>query len=160
MDLFRIDPGLTIWTWLTFGCLVFIVAQWVIPPLLRNLEAREHAIAQAVDDAAALEQRLKAIEEERTAILTEARTRGEALIQRARQRAQETRKSLLKHASEEAQAVIAQGRVQVAEERRAAVEALRDELAEFALSCAGSIVSSVLVGDNERRWAREQARRL
>ncbi len=160
MDLFRIDPGLAIWTWVTFGCLCFIVAKWVLPPLLRSLESRERLIARSVDDAVALEERLKAIEVERAAVVAQARAEGEALIQEARTQAGEMRRALLDQAEAEAQALVAQGRAQIADERRAAVDALRGELAEFALSCAGTIVAKTLVGENERRWAREQARLL
>lgn len=160
MDLFSIDPGLAVWTWLTFGCLCFIVGKWVLPPLLRNLEARAQVIAKAVDDAAALEERLKMLDDERAAVLSQARAEGEALIREARIQAGETRRDLLEKAAAEVQAVMAQGRAQMAAERRAAVDALREGLAEFTLSCASSIVASTLVGDKERRWAREQARRL
>jgi len=160
MDLFRLDPGLAIWTWVTFGCLCFIVAKWVLPPLLRNLETRERAIAKSVDDASALEERLKQLDEERIGVLAQARVQGEGLIQEARRQAEELRQNLLDQAARETESLIAQGRAKIADERRAAVDALREELAEFALSCAGTIVAATLVGEKERQWAREQARRL
>jgi len=160
MDLFRLDPGLAVWTWVTFGILCLVVAKWVLPPLLRNLENRERLIAKSVDDAVALQERLDALERERTDVLAQARAEGESLVQQARNQADALRQSLLAQAERDAEALVAQGRVRVAEERRAAVDALRDELAEFAVSCAGTIVGATLTGDREREWARERARQL
>jgi F-type H+-transporting ATPase subunit b len=160
MDLFRLDPGLGIWTWVIFGLLFFIIAKWVVPPLLRNLENRERLIAKSVDDAVALDERLKALERERLDILAEARAQGEVLIREARQQAEELRRSLLEEASRDAEALVAQGRSRAAEERREAVEALRDEVAEFALTCADAIAGMRLTGEAERAWAREKAKTL
>lgn len=160
MDLFRLDPGLAIWTWVTFGLLCFILAKWVLPPLLRSLENRERVIAKSVDDALALEERLKAVDQERLKVLAQAREQAESLLQDVRKQAEELRQNLLHQAAQEAEALIAQGRVRVADERREAIDALREELAEFALACAGTIVGTTLSGEKEREWARERARLL
>ncbi len=160
MDLFRLDPGLAIWTWITFGLLFFIVAKVVLPPLLRNLEERERLIAKSVDDASVLEERLQAIDREKEEVLASARAEGEDMLRQAREEAASLRQSLLDEAVREVEAVSAQGRVRVEEERRAALDALRDELADFALACAGAIVGTALVGDKERAWVRDQVRHL
>ncbi len=160
MDLFRLDPGLALWTWITFALLFFIVAKWVLPPLLRRLDEREHLIAKAVDDAIALEERLKAIDREKEDVLARARAEGEALLRQVRQEAASLRQSLLEQALRDVETLSAQGRVRVDEERQVALAALRDELADFALACAGAIVGTALVGDKERSWVREQARLL
>ena len=160
MDLFRLDPGLAVWTWVTFGLLYFVVAKWVLPPVLRSLEARERLIAKSVDDAAALEERLKALEQEKQEVLAKARAEGEDILRRARQEAATVRQRLLEEASREVEALSAQGEIRVEEERRAAIETLRGELADFVLSCAASLVGTALIGDKERLWAREQARLL
>ncbi len=160
MDLFRLDPGLAIWTWVTFGLLCVIVAKWVLPPLLRNLENRERLIAKSVDDALALDDRLKALERERLEVLAEAKAHGDALVAQARQEVDELRRGLMEQAARDVEALLAQGRARAAEERRAAVESLRDDIAEFALACADTIAGQKLSGDAERAWAREQARTL
>jgi F-type H+-transporting ATPase subunit b len=160
MDLFRLDPGLAIWTWVTFGGLCLILAKWVLPRLLGSLEKRERLIAKSVDDALALEERLKALDQERLSVLARARLEGEGLVEEARREAEALRQELLDRASNEAEALVAEGRQRVTEERRAAIEALRGELAEFALACAETVVGAALVGEREREWARERARQL
>ena len=52
MALFKIDPGLAIWTWIVFGALLFLLQRYVFPNLLRSVRNREATIARSVDNAA------------------------------------------------------------------------------------------------------------
>ena len=45
------DPGLFIWTILTFLVLLTVLAKFAWGPLLRALESRQQAIRQSLDDA-------------------------------------------------------------------------------------------------------------
>lgn len=160
MNLFSLDPGLTIWTWVAFGILCFILAKWVFPNLLQALHDRETLLARSVDTAAALEARLRDLEAERQALLQQTRGEAEALMKQARDQAEVLKKELREQAQAEAAALVEQGRVQLADERRAAVEALRAELADFVLVCAGTIVGSTLQGERERQWSRDLVKTL
>lgn len=160
MNLFALDPGLAIWTWVTFGMLCLIVAKWVVPPLLKSLEARERLLAGSVDDALALKDRLESVEAEREEILAEARARGEALVEEARRRAEALGRELAAQARRDAEALVEGGRARWTEERRAALDSLAGEMADFALDCASSILGTTLTGDREREWALNRARSL
>ncbi|MCK5735600.1 MAG: ATP synthase F0 subunit B, partial [Spirochaetaceae bacterium] len=69
MNLFTLDPGLVIWTWISFGILFVILWKFVFPPLMENLKNREKTIAKSIDDAAAIQKRLEEIEGERGDLL-------------------------------------------------------------------------------------------
>lgn len=160
MDLFSLDPGLTVWTWIAFGILCVILAKWVFPPLLKSIETREKAIAASVDQAALIETRLKNLEQERRDLLAQTQAQAEAILYQARQDGARLRKSLLDKAVLEADDIVVQGRARAAEERQATIEALRMELAEFVLVCAGTIVGSTLTGEKEREWSRQLVKTL
>ena len=51
MQLVNPDPGLYIWTIVTFLALVFVLAKFAWKPLLKALDERQQTIARAVDDA-------------------------------------------------------------------------------------------------------------
>lgn len=160
MDLFKLDPGLTVWTWIAFAILCFVLAKWGIPPLLRNLETRERVIADSVDNAALLEKRLADLEQERTALLEQTRVQAEAVLRQAREDAEIVKKALFEKAAQEAAAIVAQGRARAAEERKQSIDALRQELADFIVECTETVVGSTLVGDKEREWSRRQVSTL
>lgn len=160
MDLFSLDPGLTVWTWFCFAVLCLILTKWVFPPFFRNLKVREDTIARSIDDAAEIEARLKGIETERAEILRQTRGEAEALLKNAREEAETLKRLLREEAEREVAALIAEGKTRVSEERQAAIEALRGELAEFVLTCAGTILGSTLSGAKEREWSRNLVKNL
>jgi F-type H+-transporting ATPase subunit b len=160
VDLFSLDPGLAIWTWVSFAILCGILTKWVFPALLKNLKDRETLIARSVDDAQQIDARLKAIEQERIEILRKAQSDAESLLQKVREDADVLKHTLQEEAEREAAAIVAQGKARMVEERQALIEALREELAEFVLTCAGTVVGSTLSGAREREWSRDLVKRL
>jgi F-type H+-transporting ATPase subunit b len=49
--LVQVDPGLAIWTIVTFLALMALLTKFAWKPLLAALEARQKTIAKALDDA-------------------------------------------------------------------------------------------------------------
>ena len=49
--LVQLDPGLFIWTIITFLILLFVLAKFAWKPLLAALESRESTIKSSLDDA-------------------------------------------------------------------------------------------------------------
>jgi len=72
---FAINPGLTIWTLVVFGILMFILAKTAWPAILKQIEEREARIRQQLEDAS------KANTEE---MVAKGREEQEELLARAR----------------------------------------------------------------------------
>ncbi len=160
MDLFSLDPGLAIWTWISFAVLCVILTKAVFPKLFENIKNREAVISRSIDNAAEIEARLKAIDGERLEILRQARAEAETLLKNTGQEAETLRRSIQAQAEREAADIVAEGKIRAVAERQAAIDTLRVELADFVLVCAGTIVGSTLSGAKEREWSRELVKRL
>ena len=81
------DPGLFIWTILTFLVLLALLAKFAWKPLLAALEQRQQTIAQAVEDAQQGDARnSSASSQESAQVLTKARVEAEAILTRAQRR--------------------------------------------------------------------------
>jgi F-type H+-transporting ATPase subunit b len=160
MDLFKLDPGLAIWTWVSFAILFFLLSRFLFPSLMRSINERERRIAAAVDHAAEIEGRLAAIQAERETVLKQAQAEAAEIVRKARADAENLRHSLIAQAEAEAQGVIDQSRQKIAEERQLMVNSLRHELAAFVCDSAETVVGTAFVGEAERSWARERAGQL
>ena len=64
--LLRPDPGLFIWTIITFLVLVTILAKFAWGPLLKALDSRQEAIRKSLDDAQAAKQELERLDRKST----------------------------------------------------------------------------------------------
>src|SRR5204862_3021591 len=70
------DPGLFIWTILTFLVLLTLLAKFAWGPLLKALEERQNAIRKSLDDAQQARRELERIQQQSEKIIRDAR--GEA----------------------------------------------------------------------------------
>nr|WP_319777036.1 F0F1 ATP synthase subunit B [uncultured Sphaerochaeta sp.] len=160
MDLFKLEPGLAIWTWITFAILFFILAKFVIPAILKNLQEREDYISSSVDKTAKVEARLKEIEEERAEILEKAGKEADDLLLETRKQADELKRTLTGQAQAEAQEILAQARDQAGRERQAVMEQLQDDLADFVCDASEKVAGFSFVGDREKELTRELVKEL
>ena len=160
MDLFKLDPGLAIWTWVSFAILFFLLSRFLFPSLMKSIKDRERLIANSVDQAIQIEERLAAIQLEREQIIKQAQLEASEIVRQTRADAENLRQNLVSKAEAEAQAVIDQSRLKLVEERQLMVNSLRQELAVFVCDSAEKIVGSSFVGESDRKWSREMADQL
>src|ERR687890_1382008 len=82
--LVQIDPGLFIWTIVTFLVLLALLAKFAWRPLLEALETRQNAIRKSLDDAQQAKLELERLNAESAQILNRARVDAEAIIAQSR----------------------------------------------------------------------------
>ena len=112
--LVQVDPGLYIWTIVTFVVLLLLLAKFAWRPLLEALERRQEAIRKSLDEARQAKQELGRLHEESARILAQARAEADAIISRTRadavrageelkQKARADAENIVKHAEREIQ---------------------------------------------------------
>src|SRR6266513_5245253 len=85
------DPGLFIWTILTFLVLLGLLAKFAWRPLLQALERRQESIRQSLDDARQAKQELERLHQESAQIIRQARVEADGVITRSRADAERLR---------------------------------------------------------------------
>ena len=149
--LLRPDPGLFIWTVITFLVLLAILARFAWRPLLNALESREQSIRQALDDAQKAKQELERLEQESMQITRKARAEAEAIIASSRADAERLREEMRQKARSEADAIVKNAERQIQLETARAVQQIRAEAVDLSLQIASKILQRNLSKeDNER----------
>lgn len=160
MDLFQLEPGLMIWTWITFGILLFILARYVIPSILKNLQEREDYIRASVDKTDEAQRRLDEIEAQRAEVLKKAEAEADEILLKVRQEGEKLEQRLSEQANKEAQAILNHARIQAEQERQSMIEALKSELADFICQATEELVGQSVVGQREREYSRQLVEKL
>jgi F-type H+-transporting ATPase subunit b len=160
MELFKIDPGLAIWTWIVFGILLLLLWKYAFPSLMQGIRERENSIARSVDNAALIEQRLADIEQEHAETMSRARAEADEILRRTREEAQEVRRKLLERAEQEAREVLEQAREKIQDERAAATQAMRREIAGLVCDASEKIIGRSFTSREDRDWAEGLAKTL
>jgi F-type H+-transporting ATPase subunit b len=149
--LVRPDPGLYVWTIVTFGVLVLLLWKYAWGPLLAALDRREKMIAGAVDDARKAREELERVKQDSTKVLAEARKEAEGIVSRTRADAEKLREELRKKAGDEAAGIVTNAERRIQQETAKAIQQIRGEAVDMSLAIASKILQrTVTKEDNER----------
>jgi F-type H+-transporting ATPase subunit b len=145
------DPGLYIWTIVTFLLLLvaFVYLAW--NPLKATLQAREDSIRQSLDDARQAREELQRLRGESAKMLAEARAEADTILSRTREDANRFRDEMKDKAQADAATIVKNAERRIEMETSRALQQIRAEAVEFSVAIASKILQrNVSKEDNER----------
>jgi F-type H+-transporting ATPase subunit b len=145
------DPGLYIWTIVTFLVLVAALAKFAWRPLLEALERRQESIRKSLDDALKAKQELERLHVESQRILAEARGEADKILSNTRSDANQFREELKQKAQAEAAGIVKNAGKQIELETARALQQIRTEAVDLSVAIASKLLErNVSKEDNER----------
>lgn len=148
--LLQFDPGLMIWTVVTF-LFTFVALRLIAwKPILGALDEREGRIKESLEKAEQAKAQAEQAIAENKANMEASLRRSQELVAEARQEAEKVRTEARDEARAEARRILDEGRRQLEVERRAAVAELRREAASLAIRAAEQLLKKNL-GERENR---------
>lgn len=145
------DPGLFIWTILTFLVLVTLLARFAWKPLLQALDSRQALIRKSLDDAQQARQELERLQQESAQIIRQARIDAEAVVAQSRSDAARLREDLRQKAKAEADGIVRNAERQIQLETQRALQQIRHEAVDLSVMIASKILRRNLTKeDNEK----------
>lgn len=148
-----INPGLMIWTIISFLVLLVVLKKFAWTPILAALDEREKGIKDNIEAAKqAREEAERALADYRKR-LAEAQAEAQGVVAKARQDAERVREELVEKSKAEAQALLDRAHKQIELESQAAVKAIRAEVSEMVVVAAERIISRSLTDADKQRLA-------
>jgi F-type H+-transporting ATPase subunit b len=145
------DPGLYIWTILTFLVLMALLARFAWRPLLEALERRASAIRQSLDDARTAKEELERVHVESARILGESRAKADEILNATRADANRFREEMKEKARAEAGALVKAAERQIQHETARALQQIRQEAVNLSVDIASKLLQrNVTATDNQR----------
>jgi F-type H+-transporting ATPase subunit b len=157
MDL---NPGLTLWTAITFLVLIFVLWKFAFGPISKMLVERETTIRDAIDSARKEREEAERLLAQQKDALLKAQREAAELAKRNQQEMEAFRSQLTAQAKKEADDLVAQARKSIQEEKKIAVAQLRAEVADLAVAAAARIVKSSLDEKTQRQLVDEYIKDL
>jgi F-type H+-transporting ATPase subunit b len=149
--LLRPDPGLFIWTIITFLVLVTVLAKFAWRPLLEALESRQESIRKSLDDAKQAKQELERLQHESAEIIRQGRIEADAIITRSRADAERLREEMRGKARAEAEGIVKNAERQIQLETGRALQQIRREAVDLSVMIASKLIQRNLTKeDNEK----------
>jgi F-type H+-transporting ATPase subunit b len=158
--LVQADPGLFIWTIVTFLVLLALLAKFAWRPLLQALEARQNAIRKSLDDAQAAQQELERLNRESAQIIAKARADADAIITQSRADGDRLREEIRQKARAEADHIVKNAERQIQLETTRALEQIRHEAVDLSVMIASKIIQRNLSKEDNARLIDDALRQV
>ena len=142
--MFDINPGLIVWTIITFVAVLLILRKSAWKSLLAALTAREDKIRTSLEQAERAQQDAAQLLEENKKQLSRAEEQSQRIIREGRDLGERLKAEILEKANTGAQHVIDQAKDEIAREKEKALNQLRAEVADLAIGAAGKILDANL----------------
>lgn len=155
MQIFEIDPGLFVWSIITFLLLVGLLYKFAFNPLMRMQKARQAEIHQAIHEAESLRDEAQELLANYKQQLADARQEAEAIVDRARKAGEVTKAEVLEEARLQAEAALAKARQQIERDTNQALQRIREEVADLTLSATEKVARSSLSPEDQLRLIQE-----
>jgi F-type H+-transporting ATPase subunit b len=149
------EPGLIIWTSVSFGLLVLLLYRIGVPVLIALLQTREKLIADTLAEVADAKkqaeavllenrQQLKLVQQEADRILTQAKLEGEKL-----------RDETVLKAEKKARFIVEQGQQELSQQQGKLESDVRQNMAELLAAAAGKLLHRIVSRDEHHKLIAE-----
>ena len=145
------DPGLYIWTIVTFLVLVGLLAKFAWRPLLAALDARQEAIRRSLDDVRQAKQDLEKVHAESAKILAQARAEADAIMSTTRTDVNQFREEMRQKARTEADGIVKNAERQIELETARALQQIRHEAVDISVNIASKLLQRNVSKDDNAR---------
>ncbi len=155
-----LNPGLTIWTGITFLVLLVVLSKFAWGPIVKMLAERERTIRDAIDAAKKERHEAERLLAEQKDGLVRAQREAAEIARRNQQEVETLRQELTTRARKEADELVATARQQIAEELSKARAELKAQVADLAIDAAGRLVKANLDEKSQRQLVEEYIAQL
>ena len=149
--LVQLDPGVIIWTALTFGLLLLLLSKTAWKPILKALDTREESIRRSIERAEEAKVEAEKLLEENRRELMKAEERAQLLIREARELAEKLRSESVSRAAAEANKVVEKAREEIERDKQQAIMQLHGVVAELAVKAAEKILYEAIDGARQKK---------
>jgi len=154
------DPGLYVWTIITFLVLLVVFNKLAWQPLKAVLQTREELIRKSLDDAQRAKQELERLHVESQRILTEARVQADKILSETRSDANRLRDELKQKAQSEAAGIVKNAERQIEMETARALQQIRTEAVDLSVALASKLLERNLTKEDNERLIEETFRQI
>lgn len=146
----QLDPGMMIWTWITFLVLLAVLLKIAWKPILSMVNQREKTINESIEKAEEARNQAEQMMEEQQKKLNSAQDEIRRMLKENKELAEKTRNEIIENAKAEAEKLQQRAHADIERERQAAVQELRKQVADLAIMAASQLIKENLDAQKHR----------
>ena len=150
-SLLKVEPGLAIWTVITFSVVLLILNRFAWPAITEAMEKRETTIKESIERAEKAIAEAKKIQSDNEVARREAEQEAQRILREARDSAERLREDELEKTKAKIQGMQEAAQAEIERDTQSALEKLRSEVTTLAIQAAGKILQEDMDGERQRK---------
>ena len=150
-SIITINPGLMIWTLVTFAIVLYILKRYAFGPLQEMIDARRRAVTEQIEAAEHDRQEAGKLVEEYRLQLAQAQRDATRIIEDARRTAEERHRQALSELDQEKERLMERARQEIDAETRRSLSQIKEQLADLTVAATEKVVRARLDEREQRR---------
>ena len=146
-----VNPGVIIWTVITFLFLLFVLKKIAWKPILNSLDERENFIKDSIAKAENARDEAQRLLEENKATLARAEEESQKIILQGREYSEKLKSQILEESKEEARKMVVNASAEIERKNKEAFTKLKDQVADIAVLAAEKIIKENLDKDKQSK---------
>jgi F-type H+-transporting ATPase subunit b len=146
-----VNPGLIIWTVVTFVALLFILKKVAWKPILKSLNEREAFIKDSLEKAEKAQAEAEKLLEENKANLAKAEEEAQKVIAQGREYSEKLKQQMLDESKSEARKMIDDAKAEIESKNKEAFNNLKEQVADIAVEAAEKILRENLDKEAQKK---------
>lgn len=145
------EPGAVIWSTITFLILLVLLRSFAWKPILNAIKDREMSIEGALKSAEKAREDMEKLQADNEIIITQAKYERDNLLKEAKEVKEQLISDAREKASEESAKLIEAAKVTIENEKAAALNEIKEQMAELSVQIAEKILKQKLDGDKQQK---------
>jgi F-type H+-transporting ATPase subunit b len=145
--LLQFDPGVGIWSIVTFVILLIILRKFAWRPIIDSIDERDREIKSSMEAAEQARNESKKIADEQKAMLSESKAEAAEIVAEAKKIADDFKRRLEQSAIEEKNSILKSAEIEIASMKESAIAELKTTVATLAIGAAEKLLSEKLDND-------------
>jgi len=158
--LVQLDPGLFIWTIITFLLVLFLLSKFAWKPLLKVLQDREDEIKASLKDAEIARTELERVNLESEKILNDARAEARKIQAESKSVSEKQRDEIIQKAKEEAKKIAVSAESQIKMEKDLAIKQIQEKVVDLTFSISEKVIKKNLNTNDNKEIIRDSLKNL
>lgn len=146
----QLEPGMMIWTWVTFFVLFAVLLKVAWKPLLGMVDQREKTVEDAIRRAEEARNEAEQLLEKHQEMMEKTQDEVQKMLQDNKQVAEKMRNEIVQKARSEAQRLQERARQDIEREKEAAIIELRKQVADLSIYAASRLIRENLDDQKQR----------
>lgn len=149
--LLDVNPGLIVWTVITFVLLLLVLRKVAWKPILSALDQRENAIRESLEKAEKAKDEANLLLKQNEANLQKAEEESQKIIEQSRLYAEKLKVQMLQASKAQAQKIVDDASAEIDRRKDAAFNELKTQVAEIAINAAEKILKENISSEANKK---------